>query len=328
LISPVASRAYASPEVLAGQPAEPRDDVFSFTCVVYELLCGRHPFGRLPANEARDASLVAMPLAQLSPGQNAAVARGLAWTRAERPSTVRDLMLSLWNGGGTVSAEPVALPGRSPSPFYRRRWRWLGALVAAVLLIAIWHGRVVDDHDGGGRAVNAAPAVPGPATSVTAPMTAPVVQKPAQITGSTAKKPAAPSATAAPSTPHLPLAAPPTPVPARDRARVSADSASIVVSESAPAAVILLRRQGDLSAPAQITWRLSNGSARAHEDFGGPTTGTTRFLPGQTTRALYIPLINDTVREGDETFSLRLSSRSAAIGPIGKVTITIVDDDR
>ncbi|HEX6572260.1 MAG TPA: serine/threonine-protein kinase, partial [Steroidobacteraceae bacterium] len=48
-----ATRAYASPEVLAGEAAEPRDDVFSLACVLYELLSGRHPFGRLPANKAR-----------------------------------------------------------------------------------------------------------------------------------------------------------------------------------------------------------------------------------------------------------------------------------
>src|SRR5690606_29475460 len=35
-IAPSATRAYASPEVLAGQGPEPRDDVFSLSCVIYE----------------------------------------------------------------------------------------------------------------------------------------------------------------------------------------------------------------------------------------------------------------------------------------------------
>jgi protein kinase-like protein/Calx-beta domain-containing protein len=37
---------YGGPQVLAGEPAQSADDVFSFACIAYELLVGRHPFGR------------------------------------------------------------------------------------------------------------------------------------------------------------------------------------------------------------------------------------------------------------------------------------------
>lgn len=48
---------YASPEMLEHREPDPRDDVYAFACIVYELLTGRHPFGRRQANEARDGGL-------------------------------------------------------------------------------------------------------------------------------------------------------------------------------------------------------------------------------------------------------------------------------
>ena len=42
------------PEVLSGETPEPRDDVFSFACVAYELLTGQHPFERRSSLQARD----------------------------------------------------------------------------------------------------------------------------------------------------------------------------------------------------------------------------------------------------------------------------------
>lgn len=48
---------YAAPELLDGQPLSMRADVYGAACVIYELAGGKHPFRRLPSNEARDARL-------------------------------------------------------------------------------------------------------------------------------------------------------------------------------------------------------------------------------------------------------------------------------
>jgi serine/threonine protein kinase len=332
-----ATRAYASPEVLAGEAADPRDDIFSLTCVVYELLSGRHPFGRLAANKARDLSLAATPLPQLSSAQNAALAAGLAWSRAERPPTVQEFMRLLMS----PAVEPVSPLAESRSLVDRLPWPWLGVLVAtAVLLVVLWQIFTGEDRGAGNLVVDGTSAVSSPTPTVAAP----IAPTPANLASSSAAEPPGPSTAAAQavpaekspvpsapvaqSLPALPLARPRAPAAERERAQVGADSASLVVSESTPAVVILLRRQANLAASVQVAWRLSNGSAHLQQDFDGPTTGTTRFLSGQTTRAIYVPLIDDTVAEGEEFFSLRLSSRSAAIGPTGDVTITISDDDQ
>jgi serine/threonine-protein kinase Stk1 len=48
---------YAAPELLEGAPLCARADVYSLACVLYELACGKHPFQRLPSNQARDIGL-------------------------------------------------------------------------------------------------------------------------------------------------------------------------------------------------------------------------------------------------------------------------------
>lgn len=45
--------AYASPQLLAGKTPNVSDDVFSFACLCYELLSSKHPYERLPADQAQ-----------------------------------------------------------------------------------------------------------------------------------------------------------------------------------------------------------------------------------------------------------------------------------
>jgi len=87
--------AYASYEMLKGEEADRRDDIYSFACVIYEMLSGDRPFGELNALEARDVGTRVPPLAVLSRRQNEALARALAFDRASRTPSVEQLLAGL-----------------------------------------------------------------------------------------------------------------------------------------------------------------------------------------------------------------------------------------
>jgi hypothetical protein len=79
---------YASPEMLTNQAPDPRDDVFALACITYELLTGRHPFGRAPATEAQKSALKATKPTSLSSYQWRALQRGLSFDRGARTPDV------------------------------------------------------------------------------------------------------------------------------------------------------------------------------------------------------------------------------------------------
>jgi serine/threonine protein kinase/tetratricopeptide (TPR) repeat protein len=86
---------YASCELLEGKEADRRDDIYSFACVIYEMLSGERPFGDLTALEARDAGTRVPPLQALSRGQNAALSKALAFERQARTGSVEQLLAGL-----------------------------------------------------------------------------------------------------------------------------------------------------------------------------------------------------------------------------------------
>ena len=87
--------AYASCEMLEGKEADRRDDIYSFACVIYEMLCGDRPFGELNALEARDMGTRVPPLAVLSQARNEALAQALAFARAARTPSVEQLLAGI-----------------------------------------------------------------------------------------------------------------------------------------------------------------------------------------------------------------------------------------
>lgn len=79
---------HASPEMLEQQEMDPRDDVFALACTAYELLTGVHPFGRIPANQARDGGLQVRRHKGLTQRQWKALRSALEFDREHRTPTV------------------------------------------------------------------------------------------------------------------------------------------------------------------------------------------------------------------------------------------------
>jgi hypothetical protein len=79
--------------------------------------------------------------------------------------------------------------------------------------------------------------------------------------------------------------------------------------------------------PVTVDFTTSNGTAVAPADYTS-TAGTVTFAPGETTKAVVVPVNGDTVDEPDETFTVTLSAAGGAAitDPVG--VGTIIDDDR
>jgi TolB-like protein len=114
--------AYASCEMLEGKEADRRDDIYSFACVIYEMLCGDRPFGEITAREAREAGSEVPPLQGLSRGQNAALAQALAFDRERRSASVETLLAGL-----SPEERPRGRPGAAVA----------GAILAAVAALGL-----------------------------------------------------------------------------------------------------------------------------------------------------------------------------------------------
>jgi len=87
--------AYASCELLEGQEADPRDDLYALACVAYEVLAGMHPFQGRRSTEARYQGLTPRWPPGLTRQQWQTLAMGLAWPRSGRSISVRDWVARL-----------------------------------------------------------------------------------------------------------------------------------------------------------------------------------------------------------------------------------------
>jgi len=79
--------AYASLEMLQGKAPDPSDDVYALACVCYEILSGKHPYGKLSAQKALELN-VEIPAIQLKKRQRLALQHALAFKKKDRTVTI------------------------------------------------------------------------------------------------------------------------------------------------------------------------------------------------------------------------------------------------
>ena len=131
---------YMSPEQLRGDRVDEATDIFSFGCVLYEMLGGRSPFARATPAEALAAILNEEPpelptLGKVVPPELQHVVRQCLEKEArERSRSAHDLALRLKEILG--SAAPGRLV-RAVVPFRLRRAAWIPLALGAVLLLAL-----------------------------------------------------------------------------------------------------------------------------------------------------------------------------------------------
>src|SRR5687767_1384524 len=179
-------------------------------------------------------------------------------------------------------------------------------------------------------------AVPAVREPVTAP---PAAKKPATAPPkeavATREEPVAAAPPPAPVTPspdttvQAPIAAAPAPsMPAATAGPTSfafqQDLAT--VREGDVAARITIRRSGNLSGTASVSWWTEEGTARADADYADLGARIERFEPGEASRTVYVPLTNDAVREPSKSFRVLLG-RGEGADIAADMRVDIVDDD-
>lgn len=107
---------FMAPEQIRGQGVDPRDDIYSFGCMIYELLTGKAPFTANTPNELLQKHLKARPPSltvadsNIHPDFANYVTGMLAKKRESRPDSMKEIMMK-------IRTEPIFyVPPSKPEP--------------------------------------------------------------------------------------------------------------------------------------------------------------------------------------------------------------------
>lgn len=343
-VMPAATALYASPQVLAGQAAEPRDDIFSLACLSYGLLSGgRHPFGRRPSLEDGRAKVAPTYLREIPPAVFEIIERGLAVERERRPASARAFKEEFLGAfalashadqegdSSRISAHELRLPALLPSTSaiaansgIDRVYRRFAPFVSAGMLVMVLIAAVAMTR----------PGAPGHLAHAVEPQSAQAASADAiEATEPSSESGREPASAPVNSTDRT---AADRDQPARDPASrttrppgvISFDTAAIHVSARQPLVAVPVKRLRTTRGSGKFAWRVENGSARAGVDFQRVGPAVDHFIDGQTVRTLFVPLISaqgSTVAQHARSFSVELEpvAGGAQLGSIRRVTITI-----
>lgn len=95
------THSYMGPEQIRGQGADPRDDIYSFGCLIYEVLAGKLPFTANTPPELLQRHLKAKPPSltvidsNIKPEFATFVSKMLAKKREDRPQSMKEVMVKI-----------------------------------------------------------------------------------------------------------------------------------------------------------------------------------------------------------------------------------------
>lgn len=115
------------------------------------------------------------------------------------------------------------------------------------------------------------------------------------------------------------------------RGTIALEQNTYSVNEAGGGVDIAVVRSGNTSGAATVLYRTDNGTgangAIAGSDFTAQN-GTLSFAAGESRKLIRIPILNDSVVEGNETFSFVVESPTGAdLGTQRTAVVTILDDD-
>ena len=319
--------AYASCELLEGQGADPRDDLYALACLSYELLAGRHPFQRRRSTAARDLKLIAQRPRGLTRTQWRILKLGLGWRREDRSMAVADWIAGL---------RPPVTAARRVRP-----QSVIGIAVAVVIaaaLAVVYHHQPLGHKTPDGAAVPptaadgstapdpadldpsapTAPASPGTTTGAaasTAPAAAPSI---GPFTGPTVRAAAAvaPPAAGSPQ-PTARRGAAAAPAKPADSVGITAGNYRIGAHQNF--AEIHVRRSNGSGAETTFAWWTEPGSALPGTDYVAQGR-TVQLLSARSQMAtLYVKLVPNVSRKHRAEFYVVIAEPGSGVS-LGRVT--------
>jgi Ca2+-binding RTX toxin-like protein len=111
--------------------------------------------------------------------------------------------------------------------------------------------------------------------------------------------------------------------------QIQLDAASASVNETAGSVTLSVSRLGGMKGAVSVNFSTANGSAIAGQDYSG-ASGTLTWANNDTAaKTITVPITNDNLLEGNETFTVNLSSPTAGAGlGTSSETVTIVNSLR
>lgn len=107
---------------------------------------------------------------------------------------------------------------------------------------------------------------------------------------------------------------------------VQFDVRNYSVAENGGSVSVSVTRSGDTSQSASVHYATSDGTATAGSDYTG-ASGDLVFASGETNKTIAIQVLDDSTYEGDEAFTVTLSSAAGADLGLSAATVTIVEND-
>jgi serine/threonine protein kinase len=329
--------AYACCELLEGQRAEPRDDLYALACLSYELLAGEHPFQRRRSTEARDLGLKPRRPPGLSRRQWQTIEMGLSWSREGRSLSIRDWLAKLDlapEGAGRL------LHPRDVKPLRQTRRALPSLRVAASLAVfligsMVWVSLMRTSVDGkaGNKAIvpevaENAPPHTDPQPRVSMPDAIPAQQSPVE--------PRAQNSLPT-DDPIPPAPQPPPPGASRiaglDAARpkledkkpdtISISAAAYRVRSGATFAEIHIRRSSVSDGDTSFIWWTEDSSAKFGVDYIPQGRTTQTISRGQRQTSLFVKIIPNASRKRPAVFYVAIGEPSdgSSLGSVARTAI-------